>query len=155
MSLPCGSAGKESTFNEGDLDSITGLGRSPVEGVGSVQFSRSVESDSLRPHVLYSPWNSGILEWVAFPSPGDLPKSGINPRSPALHVDSLPAESQWKPKNTGVCSLSLLQGIFLTQESNWGLPHSRRILYQLSYQRSPISLQGSHYCDLHFKDRGS
>ena len=36
-------------------------------------------------------------------------------------------------------SLSLLQGIFLTQELNWGLPHSRRLLYQLkkSYQGSP------------------
>ena len=36
-------------------------------------------------------------------------------------------------QNTGVGSLSLLQGIFLTQESNWGLLHCRRILYQLSY----------------------
>ena len=32
--------------------------------------------------------------------------------------------------------LSLLQGIFLTQESNWSLRHCRRILYQLSYQGS-------------------
>ena len=32
---------------------------------------------------------------------------------------------------------ALLQGIFLTQESNQGLPHCRRIPYQLSYQRSP------------------
>ena len=47
-----------------------------------------------------------ILEWVAFPSPGDLPNPGIEPRSPALQVDSLPAESQGKPKNTGVGSLS-------------------------------------------------
>ena len=31
-------------------------------------------------------------------------------------------------------SLSLLQGIFQTQESNWGPPHCRQILYQLSYQ---------------------
>ena len=31
-------------------------------------------------------------------------------------------------------SLSLLQQIFLTQESNWGLLHCRWILYQLSYQ---------------------
>ena len=30
-------------------------------------------------------------------------------------------------------SLSLLQGIFLTQESNQALLHCRRILYQLSY----------------------
>ena len=37
-------------------------------------------------------------------------------------------------QNTGVGSLSLLQGIFLTQESNWGLLHCRWILYQLSYQ---------------------
>ena len=47
---------------------------------------------------------------------------------------SLPAEPQGKPKNTGVGSLSLLQGIFLTQESNQGLLYYRWILYQLSYQ---------------------
>ena len=35
-------------------------------------------------------------------------------------------------------SLSLLQQIFLTQESNWGLLHRRQILYQLSYQGNPI-----------------
>ena len=29
------------------------------------------------------------------------------------------------------------QQIFPTQESNWGLPHCRRILYQLSYKGSP------------------
>ena len=47
-----------------------------------------------------------------------------------------------KPKNTGVGSLSLLQGIFWTQESNWGLLHCSRILYQLSYQGSPKYLSG-------------
>ena len=41
-------------------------------------------------------------------------------------------------QNTGVGSLSLLQGIFLTQKSNWGLLHCRWILYQLSYQGSLI-----------------
>ena len=54
-------------------------------------------SDSLRPHGLYSPWNS----------PG---------------------------QNTGVSSLSLLQGIFPAQGLNPGLLHCRRILYQLSYE---------------------
>ena len=34
-------------------------------------------------------------------------------------------------------SLSPLQGIFLTKESNQGLLHCRQILYQLSYQGSP------------------
>src|SRR5574337_1234265 len=62
---------------------------------------------------------------------------GIKPRCPSLQADSLPAEPQGKPKNTGVGSLSLFQRIFLTQESNWGLLHCRRILYQLSYQGSP------------------
>ena len=38
--------------------------------------------------------------------------------------------------NTGVGSLSLLQGIFPTQDLNWGLLHCRQILYQLSYQES-------------------
>ena len=37
-------------------------------------------------------------------------------------------------KNTGVDSLFLLQGIFLIQESNWGLWHCRQIHYKLSYQ---------------------
>ena len=31
------------------------------------------------------------------PSPGDLPNPGIEPRSPALQVDSLPSESPGKP----------------------------------------------------------
>ena len=55
-----------------------------------------------------------------------------------MQADSLPAEPQGKPKNTGVGSLSLLQGIFPTQESNRGLLHCRWMLYQLSYQGSPI-----------------
>ena len=60
-------------------------------------------SDSLRPHGLYSPWNS----------PG---------------------------QNTGVGSLSLLQGIFPTQGSNPGLMHCRQILYQLSQDCSMVTL---------------
>ena len=63
---------------------------------GCESESHLVVSDSLRPHLLYSPWN--LLG-----------------------------------QNTGVGSHSLLQGIFLTQGSNPGLPHCRRILYQLSH----------------------
>ena len=77
--------------------------------------------------------------WSGLPflSPGDLPNLGIKPRSPALQENSLLVEPPGKPKNTGVGSLSLLQGIFLTQKSNRGLLHCREILYQLSYQGSP------------------
>ena len=73
----------------------------PVSCVCVMEFSRP-ESWSGRP----------------FPPPGDLPNPGIEPRSPALQADSLPAEPQGKPKGTGVGSLSLLQGIFPTQELN-------------------------------------
>ena len=40
--------------------------------------------------------------------------------------------------DTGMGSLSLLQGIFPTQGSNPGLPPCRQILYQLSYKGSPV-----------------
>ena len=70
---------------------------------------------------------------LSFPSPGDLPDPGIEPHSPALQADSSLSEPPGKPKNTGVGSLSLLQGNFPTQGLDWDLPHYRQILYQLSY----------------------
>ena len=39
-------------------------------------------------------------------------------------------------KNTGVGCHFLLQGIFLTQGSNPGLPHCRQMLYRLSYRQA-------------------
>ena len=38
-----------------------------------------------------------ILEWVAIPSPGDLPHLGIKLKSPALQADSLLLSSQGSP----------------------------------------------------------
>ena len=81
-------------------------------------------------------WNG-----LPFPFPGDLPNPGTEPRSPALQVDSLLSEPPGKPKNTGVGSLSLLQGMFPTQESNQGLLHYSWILYQLSHKGSPRILK--------------
>ena len=63
--------------------------------------------------------------WSRFPCP----PPGVEPRSPKLQADSLPSEPPGKPKNTGVGSLSLLQGIFLIQKLNQGLLHCRWILY--------------------------
>ena len=40
MGFPCGSAGKESAYNVGDLGSVPWLGRSPGEGNGNpLQYS--------------------------------------------------------------------------------------------------------------------
>ena len=75
-----------------------------------------------------------ILEWVAFLFSRGSSQPRIEPRSPALQVDSLPAEPQGKPKNTGVGSLSLLQQILPTQKLNLGLLNCRQILYQLRSQ---------------------
>ena len=58
--------------------------------------------------------------------------------SPTLQVNYLPSEPPGKHKNTGVGSLSLLQGILPTQ----GLLHCRQILYQLSYRESPVFSYG-------------
>ena len=88
-------------------------------------------------YTVHGIFQSRILEWVAFPSPGDLPNPGTESKSSGLQVDSLPAETPRKPKNTGVGSLSLLQWIFLTQELNWGLLHCRWVSYKLSYPGSP------------------
>jgi len=88
---------------------------------------------------LLCPWGFSKQEyWSGLPCtpPEDLLKPGIKPRSPLLQADSLLSEPPGKTKNTGVGSLSLLQGIILTQESNQGLLHCRQILYQVSYQGS-------------------
>ena len=68
-----------------------------------------------------------ILEWVTMPSSKGSSQPRIAPRS---------SEPPGAPKDTGVGSLPLLQGIFATQESNRGLLHFRQILYQLTYQGS-------------------
>ena len=119
--------------------------------------SCSVVSDSLRPHGLYSSWNSpgqntgvGSLSLLQ----GIFPTPRTETRSPALQVDSLPAKPQGKPKNTGVGSPSLLRGMFLTQELNRGLLHCRWILYRLNYERrspgaaeaNPIISHTSQFC---------
>ena len=57
--------------------------------------SRLVMSDSLQPHgesVEFS--RPEYWSGSPFPSPGDLPNPGIEPRSPTLQADSLPAEPQ-------------------------------------------------------------
>ena len=55
--------------------------------------------------VLYQLSHKGsprILEWVAIPSPVDLPNPEIKPGSPALQADSLPTELSGKPPHAHV-----------------------------------------------------
>ena len=62
--------------------------------------------------------------------------------TPSVVFDSLQPHglySSWNSpgQNTGMGSLSLLQGIFPNPGLNPGLPHCRQILYQLSHKGSP------------------
>ena len=68
--------------------------------------------------------------------------SDMKSESCSAMSDSLPPQGLYSPwnspgQNTGVGSLSLLQGMFPTQRSNPGLLHCRWILYHLSHQGSP------------------
>ena len=89
----------------------------------------------MRPHGLYSPWNppGQTLEWVAFPFSRISSQPRDRTQFSRIAGGFFTAEPPGKPQKTGMGSLSLLQWIFLTQESNQGLLHCRRILYQLSY----------------------
>ena len=97
---------------------------------------------NIRIVVCQAPLSMGFFRqenWSELPCPPS--RGSSQPRDQTqvsfMGGDSLLSEPPGKPKNTGVGSLSILQRIFLTQESNRGLLHHRQILYQLSYQGSP------------------
>ena len=104
------------------------------------RLSCSFMFNSLQPQGLYSPSNS----------PGQITGVGslsllqeIFPTRDHTQVSHIAGGffTSWatrEAQNTGVGSLSLLRWIFLTQESNQGLLHCRRILYQLRHKESPV-----------------
>ena len=127
------------------------LGSGPCAPISSCVVTVKVVSDSLRPHGLYSPWNSpsqntGVGR-LSLPSPGDLPNPGIEPRSPALQADSLPAEPQGEPKNTGggvvypfsrgssqprnQTRVSCIAGGFFT---NWAIREAQAVWYKQGFE---------------------
>ena len=132
---------------------------SPVPGIlqartlewVAISFSNAwkwkVKGKSLsRVRLLETPWTAAHQ---APPSMGFSRQeywSGVplpSPESLSVVSNSLPPQGLYSPwnspgQNTGVGSFSLLRGIFPTQRSSCGLLHCRQILYQLSYQGSPI-----------------
>ena len=102
LTLLRGRQSRDPRFTDEDTEVLRGEPSVPKSHSGKSE-SRSVVSDSLRPHGLYSPWKS----------PG---------------------------QNTGVGSLSLLQGIFLIQGSNLGFPYWRQTVYHLNHQHLSQSI---------------
>ena len=74
------------------------------------------------------------LEWVAVPFSRGSSQPRDETQVSCIAGRFLPTEPPGIPKNIGVGSLSLLHGIFSTQESNQGFLHCRQIFYQPSYQ---------------------
>ena len=90
--------------------------------------------------VVHEIFQARVLERIAFPFSRGSSQPKDQTQVSRIAGGFCTSWATGKPKNTSVGSLSLLQGIFLTQESNQGLLHCRRILYQLSYQGSHIFL---------------
>ena len=125
---------------------------SPIQntGVGSLSLLQGIfPTQRSNPSLLHYKWilyqlshkgSSRILEWVPYPfsrgSSWPRDWTGVSSIADRLFTNWAIREAQeyW----SGLPSL--LQWIFLTQESNWGLLHCRQILYQLSYQGSPFIL---------------
>ena len=90
-------------------------------------LSHSVVSDSLGPHGpqparLLCPWGFSRQEYwsvLSRPPPWDLPNPGMEPRSPTLQVDSLPAEIPEKPQ--------IDQTLYLLHESEQKSMNSIRV----------------------------
>ena len=95
-------------------------------------------------HVVLCPCGFSRQEhWSGLPCPppGDLPNLGFKPRFPTLQAESFTDWATREAEEYWSVSLSLVQRIFPTQELKWGFLHCGRILYQLSYQGSPKTLQ--------------
>ena len=91
--------------------------------------------------------SSVYLHWQAGSLPLSPPwKPTPSSESRLVLSDSLQPHGLYSPwnspgQNTGVGSLSLLQGIFPACRLKSGIPHCRQILYQLSYKGSPRILE--------------
>ena len=125
MGFPAGSSGKESTCTCRSCRIHPWVRKIPWR-----RKWQSILVFLLRSMVGYSPRGSKQLDATENTSMWDFMLIWQGACS-SVHGD-------YPGNNTGVGSLYLLQQVFPTQELNQGLLHCRRILYQLSYQGSPL-----------------
>ena len=85
-----------------------------------------------------------ILEWVAMPSS----RGSSQPRSPTLEADSLQSEPPGKPKNTGVGSLTLLQGNLPNSGIKLGSPALQANSLPAELPGKPITTVSNFFCHL-------
>ena len=97
-----------------------------------------------------TPWTKQSMEfsrpkyWSGkpFPSPGDLPNPGIEPRSPTFQVDSLPAQ----PPGKSLVAAKYIQQIWKTQQ--WPQGWKRSVFIPIPKQGN--ASECSNYCTIAF-----
>ena len=126
MGFPCGSAGKESACNVGNLGSIPGLGRSPGEGKGyPLQYSGLENSRLLLfPSSLCS-WSNRFHLFWGFPGGSDGKASACNEG----HQSSIPGSGRCPGEGKGSplqhsCLENTMDGGYLIGYSPWGRKES-------------------------------
>ena len=92
-------------------------------------------------YIVHGILQARILEWVTFPFSREFSQPRDWTQVSRIAGGFFTSWATREPRNIGVGSLPLLQPIFLTQKWNQGLLHCRWILYQLSYQGSPICVR--------------
>ena len=106
-------------------------------------------------YIVHGILQARILEWVALPSPGNFFNPGIEPRSPALQMNSLPAEPPGKPIESLMlsnrlilcCPFLLLSSIFpgirvFFSESALLIRWCQSIRASVSASVLPMNIQG-------------
>ena len=78
------------------------------------------------------------LEWLLFPSPGDLPDPGIKPGSSVLQADFLPSEPPEKPSLKVVSSPSWWG---CNEPQNWSIYPTNSIPHWLKFAPGGLKLQ--------------
>ena len=131
-----------------DLLAIQGAIRSPLQHHSSkasilqcsaffmvrLPLSSVVLESKKRKFVTTSTFSPLICHEVAGSDDSILVSESCSVVSESLRLHGLYSPRNSPGQNTGVGSLPLLQGIFPTQGLDPGLPHCRRILYQLSHK---------------------
>ena len=85
-----------------------------------------------------------ILEWVAYPSPADLPDPGIEPGSPALQADFLPTELWGKPGPNPTGKHKTTEVTYMTKNPQWNFKehnckvHSQTVELRTTYVERQI-----------------
>ena len=115
-------------------------------------------SDSATPWIIESMEFSRPEYWSGqpFPSTGDLPNPGIEPRSPALQADSLPTELSGKPVRVVVYWIKPGNSITEERKRKWYweisnfyyinlekamAPHSSTLAWKIPWTEEPVRLQ--------------